>query len=525
MTSQVLTVPFNVLKALAKLAWTAGTNGVAFRREEQDIVVIPYRNEPFFSLRVELMSLSKRRKWLLAIALSFFTFLLISLAAYNLALLAKSWTTANFLIFCFGTLGSFSSALALYLCFGVPDFILTDQFNLVIPASVNIKKKMIMTKKPVFRHVYLNRIFWGDLEELSIIDRPSNHGHSHFFLRLVRKSGCDAEIPLAEIPKTSVNVLAGQIEKYAPFCRNVSQLAEISRFQDFEMGLLPGVKYDQLWQSLTSKAIDATSFSPLQPNFKLQNGRLTVIRQIASGGFSAVYLTEESSGEKYILKEFVLPFAADPILAKKASEHFARESRFLKTLRHEQIAKVYDHFVEGDRNYLLMEYIHGRTLKQNVFDQGPLPEERVLSIAIQIAEILAYLHGQELPIIHRDLTPDNLIISEHGKLFLIDFGSANEFLGAATGTLVGKHGYMAPEQIRGKASPASDLYSFGQTIFYCLSACEPTPLMSSQLRQSSSKISRRLNHVIEKCTELEEKRRFSLKEVTEVLQGEIGGLL
>lgn len=519
MDIQVITVPFNVLKALAKLGWTSRFNQLAYRQEEQDIVAIPYRNEPLFSLRARLMTLLKWQKWVAASYLLLATYILLSLTVSNCAVILKSWQTVNFLAFFFGALGSAMAAVVLYLYFGVRDYILTDQFTMTIPVSRGVKyKKQKGRITPVVN--YPNRIYWSDLEELSIIDEPSKKTGSRFYLKLSRKSGYDTEIPLRNVPKASIEIVARQIEKYAPFCRNLSQMAEISRFQDFEQGLLPGVKYDQLWQSLTAKSIGATSFAPLQPNSKLQNGRLTIVRQIASGGFSAVYLAEETDGTKFILKEFVLPFAADQLIAQKASEHFAREARFLKTLRHDQIAKVYDHFIEADRNYLSMEYIYGPTLKQLVFEQGPLKEEKVLSIAIQIAQILEYLHNQKVPIIHRDLTPDNLILSKYGKVFLIDFGSANEFLGAATGTLIGKHAYMSPEQIRGKATPASDIYSFGQTIFYCLSGSEPTPLMSARLNQSETKLAKRLNQVIENCTELEDKKRSTLPEVMQILQGE-----
>ena len=174
---------------------------------------------------------------------------------------------------------------------------------------------------------------------------------------------------------------------------------------------------------------------------------------------------------------------------------------------------MYDHFVEDNRNYLLIEYIQGQTLRQIMHEDGQQTEEKVLSFAIQIAEILQYLHNQEIPIIHRDLTPDNLILSPRGKLFLIDFGSANEFVGAATGTLVGKHAYMAPEQIRGKATPASDIYSFGQTIYYCLSGCDPLPLLPSSIAQPPTNLAGVLNSLIKQCTNLEAEQRPKLSEI------------
>jgi tRNA A-37 threonylcarbamoyl transferase component Bud32 len=398
--------------------------------------------------------------------------------------------------------------------FGIRDVILSDETCLLFPTLLANQLRSSYKTNVWSRNRYLyaqaNRIFWSDLLEISIVDRGLRNKCHNFKLRFERKSGSTLEVPIENIPKDSIALLSAQIEKRAPFCRNVSQLAEVGRFQDYQRGLLPGVMYNQLWESLTAKRIDATSFAPLVPNYKLQAGRLTVVRQIASGGFSAVYLAEEPDGTKVILKEFVLPYSADNELAKKAAEHFARESRLLTALRHEQIARVYDHFVEDGRNYLLLEYIKGNTLRQIIFNDGPLSESKVLSYAIQIAQILEFLHGQSVPIIHRDLTPDNLIVSDYGKLYLIDFGSANEFTGAATGTLVGKHAYMSPEQIRGKATPLSDVYSFGQTLYYCLTGSEPKPLMSSRLPQPQTKLSNKLDEVIQRCTELEDQKRIAL---------------
>jgi tRNA A-37 threonylcarbamoyl transferase component Bud32 len=511
MIYRLITLPFNVAGALIALAWTESQNHTVYRPYERDLVLIPYDNRPLVALRSKINSLPKAARWA-----SVATFLLPCAFLYCTVFthfVSKSIIFADVIFSVLAGVASVCLALLAYLMFGVLDVIQSDRFSFLLPI-VWLNPRLRLKQYEGTRNAWLkyqhNRVFWSDLLELSIVDR-SSHGKRHNFkLRLVRKSSSDLEIPIENIPKSSVALLAGEIEKNAPFCRNLSQLAEIARFQDYQKGLLPGVMYEQLWESLTAKRIDATSFAPLVPNYKLQGGRLTIVRQIASGGFSAVYLAEEPDGAKVILKEFVLPFNADHDLAKKASEHFAREARLLKALRHRQIARVYDHFVEEGRNYLLVEYIKGRTLRQLVFDEGPQAEHIVLSYAIQLAQILEYLHGQEVPIIHRDLTPDNLIVGEYGKLFLIDFGSANEFTGAATGTLVGKHAYMSPEQVRGKTTPLSDIYSFGQTIYYGLTAAEPKPLMSSKLPRAQTKLGVRLNQVIQQCTELEAEKRVTL---------------
>jgi tRNA A-37 threonylcarbamoyl transferase component Bud32 len=492
---------------------------MSYQPGEKGLVVIPYRNQPLFNLRSRITSLSKGARWQLAAPF------LVSVLA--LLIVVVVFATPQYLTVATVAKSLLASVLSLiiaafsYLLFSVRDLILCDRFTLFVPLNVlrrgsdQIKQAFAATTGTV--QYYGLIIYWGDLLEVAITDKPLKTGKHRFYLNLSRKSGSSVSLPICDIPKESIDLLAREIEKNAPFCRNLSQLAELGRFQDFERGALPGVTYDQLWESLITRRIEATSFAPLKPNYKLQNERLTVIRQIASGGFSSVYLVEESDGAKLILKEFVLPFSADQELAAKAAEHFKREARLLKALRHEQIARVYDHFVEEGRNYLLIEYIHGRTLRQLVFDEGPQSEEKVLAYAIQIAEILQYLHGQETPIVHRDLTPDNLIVSDYGKLYLIDFGSANEFTGAATGTLVGKHAYMAPEQVRGKAVPNSDIYSFGQTMYYCLSACEPKALMSSKLPRTDTFFFKKLDEVIRRSTELDLERRLTLTELVDCL--------
>lgn len=511
---------FNVVGELAlatfNMCWNERTNQMAYRAEDKDLVVIPYQNQPLFDWRSRIATLSRGQRWQLALAPLASMCILLALAVWVLK--ADHFLALDFVKLLVLSTASIVIACYTYLLFSVRDVILSDRFSLFAPLNSMRRRRPARSEKiasfaPTIVPLY-NRIFWNDLLEVSIADQPYKAGEHRFCLNLTRKSGSELSLPIRNIPKESIDLLSREIEKNAPFCRNLSQLAEIGRFQDYERGTLPGVTYEQLWETLITRRIEATSFAPLKPNNKLKNGRLTVIRQIASGGFSSVYLVEEADGTKMILKEFVLPFSADKEIAAKAGEHFKREARLLTALRHEQIARVYDHFVEDGRNYLLMEYIRGRTLRQLVFDEGPQSEEKVLAYALQIADILQYLHGQAIAIVHRDLTPDNLIVSEYGKLYLIDFGSANEFTGAATGTLVGKHAYMAPEQVRGKSSPESDVYSFGQTIYYCLSACEPKALMSSRLSRSATPLLKKLDKLVQDCTELDLERRITLPKLT-----------
>src|SRR5262249_29524560 len=143
-----------------------------------------------------------------------------------------------------------------------------------------------------------------------------------------------------------------------------------------------------------------------------------------------------------------------------------------------------------------LEYVTGETLREIVIQHGALPESTVLEWAGQLASVLEYLHSHEPPLIHRDLTPENIIVRKDRKLTVIDFGSANEFLGQATGTFVGKQAYTSPEQFRGKATPQSDIYALGCTLHYLLTGGDPEPLSQSHPCWSNKDVSRDLNQLV-----------------------------
>ncbi len=284
---------------------------------------------------------------------------------------------------------------------------------------------------------------------------------------------------------------------------------------DLKRKLFSGPKKQQhssfttLWEEDLQAHFTATTFMPLDKGRSLQNGRFKVLSQLAAGGLSAIYLAEMPDKRLVVLKEAVVPVTADDTAKEKAKEMFEREARLLLRLEHPRIARVSDHFVEGGRDYLVLEYIRGQSLRQLVAMNGPQSPEQVLHWALEIAKILKYLHDQSPPIIHRDISPDNLVLREDGKLFLIDFGAANEFVGTATGTLIGKQCYIAPEQFRGKAGPASDIYGLGGTLYFLLTGDEPEPLSESHPKVWSGKCPGWLDDFIASLTRTEVSDRIS----------------
>lgn len=178
---------------------------------------------------------------------------------------------------------------------------------------------------------------------------------------------------------------------------------------------------------------------------------------------------------------------------------FLREAQLLLKLSHPQIVQVYEHFVEDNRHYLLLDYVSGQTVKQAVKLQGPYHQLDAIDYARQMTEILIYLHSQTPPVLHRDLTPDNLII-DNQKLTLIDFGAANEMLGTATGTMVGKQSYIAPEQFQGHATEQSDLYALGATLYFMLTGLDAQPMTQSSPQHVVPTVSSALNKLVEDLT-------------------------
>ncbi len=272
--------------------------------------------------------------------------------------------------------------------------------------------------------------------------------------------------------------------------------------------------FTRLWEEDLSSRYVATNYSPLQGNKILQSGRYRVCFQFAAGGMSAVYLARTEGNAKVVLKEAVLPRTTSEAHRTKSRELFQREAYLLLKLNHPQIAKVLDVFSEAGRDYLVLEHVPGQTLRRIVEKCGKVDEARALEWAEQISDILDYLHTRQPAVVHRDLTPDNLILREDGKIVLVDFGAANEYVGTATGTFIGKQCYMAPEQLRGKAQPSSDIYSFGATLHFLLTGCDPIPLSSSQPRLQESELSEPVNQLVSACTRLESSERpDSMEEV------------
>ncbi|MFN8554273.1 MAG: serine/threonine-protein kinase [Candidatus Obscuribacterales bacterium] len=277
--------------------------------------------------------------------------------------------------------------------------------------------------------------------------------------------------------------------------------------------------FTELWLNELTAPSKREKLTPLTPGMMLQEGQYTITRKLGTGGQGTVYLATRADRalgtlETVALKEFVMPVFPDARVRKSVAEKFQAEAEMLSRIDHPQIVKLYDVFVEDHRAYLVMERITGKTLKRLVDEAGAMKESDVIALARQMCGILQYLHGLNPPVVHRDFTPDNLMLSDENKVYLIDFSVAQQIEINITGSVVGKHLYMAPEQFRGKSTVASDVYSFGATLAFLLTGKEPEAISVSHPKESVSTLSSQIDEMIASCTAIDESKRLSLPQVS-----------
>lgn len=194
--------------------------------------------------------------------------------------------------------------------------------------------------------------------------------------------------------------------------------------------------------------------------------RYWLTRVIKSGGQGAVYEGIDQHGKTYAIKEMLDRFD-DPRERNEAVMRFNSEAELLQQLTHPRIPRVYSHFTDEGRHYLTMDFVHGTDL-DTLLERNPqgFPEAQVLEWAMQISDVLGYLHDKGL--IYRDVKPSNIMVEQDGGIKLVDFGIAKVFTPTQRGTQIGTPGYAPPEQYQGLATPQSDIYALAATLHHLL---------------------------------------------------------
>jgi len=245
----------------------------------------------------------------------------------------------------------------------------------------------------------------------------------------------------------------------------------------------------------------------------LVDGKYRIIHVIGTGGTSTVYLAlNERANKQWAIKELNKT-------GKKADEeiraNLIAEIDTLKKLRHNHLPSIVD-IIQKDGTYLIvMDYVEGRTLMRILKEEGPQPQELVVDWAIQICDVLHYLHDRPNPIIYRDMKPSNLMLRPDGNIVLIDFGTAREHKKTSGDDTrwLGTEGYAAPEQFggMGQTDARTDIYSLGATMYQLLTGKIPKepPYEFLPITKWNPALSKGLEKIIEKCTQPNPENRYA----------------
>ena len=266
------------------------------------------------------------------------------------------------------------------------------------------------------------------------------------------------------------------------------------------------------------------------PKGYLIDNRYEVLSKLGQGGFGAVYLVYDNEKEvRKALKVMPEAVACD----REAMDSLKQEAMTMGRLKHPNIVKLYGFNVKGPVKYIAMEYVEGKNLSELkvAYPEGKIPEDTVKKIALQIAKILSYAHLEK--VIHRDIKPQNILISKAGKVKLMDFGISETIRtsmsrvenSSSAGTIV----YMSPEQIVGKnVGREADVYSFGVMLYELLNGKPPfhSGDISWQIVNEKptriKNISTGFNDFLQQCLEKDYLRRLrNFDEVLKALSGKM----
>jgi len=210
---------------------------------------------------------------------------------------------------------------------------------------------------------------------------------------------------------------------------------------------------------------------------QLLNGRYRLLRPLGAGGMASVYLAEDLRlGRRVAVKILHPQFAADPAFVAR----FDAEARTVASLSHPNIVQVYDVGHDGDRYYIVMEYVEGETLKDAITRDGPFAAKRALRVIGSVLAALDFAHAHNL--VHRDIKSQNVLLTPTGDVKVADFGIARAADGSggstltltATNMVIGTVQYFSPEQAQGRpATPQSDVYAAGIVLFEMLTGALP----------------------------------------------------
>jgi serine/threonine protein kinase len=254
---------------------------------------------------------------------------------------------------------------------------------------------------------------------------------------------------------------------------------------------------------------------------KKKIGKYEIERQIGKGSAATIYLAKQDMlGRRLIIKELLPQYTSN----QKIITRFQREAKGVSRLSHDTIVHIYDYWVRNQSYYIAMEYVSGKNLRDILGVVYFLPVHIAAVIVFHICRGLGYAH--EKGVVHRDLKPPNIMISDIGQIKILDFGIAHFHHDdniTSLGAVIGTYNYMSPEQALGKkVTPASDIFSLGILFFELLTGFKPFIKDAKEEvlekivhrrfrapRKLNPAIPRSFEKIIKKCLKKKERRRYS----------------
>ena len=257
----------------------------------------------------------------------------------------------------------------------------------------------------------------------------------------------------------------------------------------------------------------------------LLDGKYKILNKIGQGGMSIVYLAmNEKANKQWAVKEMRKEKNRNYEVMKQS---LITETNLLKELKHPYLPSIADIIENDDTIIIVMDYIEGRPLSDILLEEGTIEEDKVVDYAIQLCDVLDYLHSQNPPIIYRDLKPANIMLKPDGKITLIDFGTARKYNydSVSDTTCLGTIGYAAPEQFAGETlrqtDARTDIYNLGATMYHLLTGVNPSepPYELYPIRRWDERLSNGLEKIILRATRKDPEKRFNdCKEMSYALQ-------
>jgi len=252
------------------------------------------------------------------------------------------------------------------------------------------------------------------------------------------------------------------------------------------------------------------------PPKSLKQGRYQIINQIGAGGMGRLFLARDTLMDHRVVVKEMLPFYSTQEDRDYMEKRFREEAKLLYRLKHQNLPRVTEYFTENGSMFLIMEYVEGENLEEAAKKR---PDARItvdecLKWMSAVLNILKYLHSRKPLIMHRDIKPQNIMLTGDGEIFLVDFGVARSGEGTKY-THVGTPGFASMDHYTGDFSPCSDIYSLGATFHFLLSGDDPTQrklFVFPPLSQYRDDIPEKIQEILDKMLTLKGEDRYQKAE-------------